>query len=125
MIKHTTLMQSFGYAWEGIVYALKNDQNFRIHIVAASIVILLSIFFDVNSFEMGLLGVIIVLVIVSEMINTAIENMVDLITKEYHVEAKIAKDVSSGMVLITSIGALIIGFLIFTPYILNFLGISH
>lgn len=125
MIKHKTLLQSFGYAWEGIVYALKNDQNFRIHIAAAFIVILLSFYFDVSPFEMGILGVMIVLVIVTEMINTAIENMVDLITKEYHIEAKIAKDVSSGMVLITSIGALVVGFLIFAPYLLNLLGISH
>ena len=125
MIKHTTLLQSFGYAWEGIVFALKNDQNFRVHIAAAIIVIVLSIYFDVSPFEMGILGVMIVLVIVTEMINTAIENMVDLITKEYHIEAKIAKDVSSGMVLITSIGALVVGFLIFTPYLLNLLGISH
>lgn len=125
MIKHRTLLQSFGYAWEGIVYALKNDQNFRIHIAAAIAVVSLSIFFDVSPFEMGILGVMIVLVIVTEMINTAIENMVDLITKEYHIEAKIAKDVSSGMVLITSIGALIVGFLIFMPYLLNLLGISH
>lgn len=125
MIKHRTLLQSFGYAWEGILYALKNDQNFRIHIAAALIVIFMSFYFDVNPFEMGVLGLVILLVIVTEMINTAIENMVDLITKEYHAEAKIAKDVSSGMVLITSIGALIVGFLIFTPYILNFFGVKH
>jgi len=119
MIKHKTLLQSFGFAWEGIVFALKNDQNFRIHIIAALLVVILSIFFNVSPFEMGILGVMIVLVIVTEMINTAIENMVDLITKEYHIEAKIAKDVSSGMVLITSIGALIVGLLIFTPHLLR------
>lgn len=123
MIKHKTLLQSFGYAWEGIVYALKNDQNFRVHILAAIIVILFSLFFKVSPFEMGILGVMIILVIVAEMINTAIENMVNLITKEYHLEAKIAKDVASGMVLVTSIGAFIVGLLIFTPHFLDLFGI--
>lgn len=125
MIKHSTLIQSFGYAWQGIKYALKYDQNFRIHIAVAALVIILSIYFDVNPFEMGILGVMIVLVIATEMINTAIENMVDLITKEYREEAKIAKDVSSGMVLISSLGALIVGFLIFTPHILDLLRVKQ
>ena len=125
MIHHRTLIQSFGFALQGIKYALMNDQNFRVHIAVALIVIAASIYFDVNPFEMGILGVMIVLVIATEMINTAIENMVDLITKEHREEAKIAKDVSSGMVLISSLGALIVGFLIFTPHILDLLGIKH
>ena len=53
------------------------------------------------------------------MINTAIENMVDLISKEYHVEAKRAKDVSAGMVLVTVIGSVIVGILIFLPYLVR------
>ncbi len=125
MIKHRPLIKSFGFALEGIIYALKNDQNFRVHISATLLVIALSIFFDVNPFEMGVLGVMIVLVIITEMINTAIEKMVDLITKEYREEAKIAKDVSAGMVLLSSCGAIIVGFLIFTPHILRLLGIHH
>lgn len=125
MIKHKTLIKSFGYAFEGILYALRNDQNFRVHIAATILVIALSIFFDVNPFEMGILGVMIVLVIVTEMINTAIEKMVDLITQEYRQEAKIAKDVSAGMVLLSSMGAIIVGFLIFTPHILRLFGIHH
>lgn len=117
MIKHKTLISSFGYAIQGIRYALKKDQNFRVHIVVGLIVIGLSLIFRVSAFEMSILGVMIVLVIATEMINTAIENMVDLITREYREEAKIAKDVSGGMVLISSLGALIIGILIFAPYI--------
>lgn len=119
MIKHRTLMQSFGFALEGIMYAIREDQNFRIHILATFIVILLSVLFRVTPFEMGILGVMIVLVIATEMINTAIENMVDLITKEYREEAKIAKDVGAGMVLVSSVGALIVGLLIFTPYFIG------
>lgn len=125
MIKHATLIKSFSYAFNGILYALKKDQNFRIHIATAILVIAASIFFDVNPFEMGILGVMIVLVMVTEMINTAIEQMVDLITLEHRENAKIAKDVSAGMVLLSSMGAIIVGFLIFAPHILRLLGIRH
>lgn len=120
MIKHRKLIDSFGFAITGIKYAIREDQNIKIHISAAILVILLSLIFRVTPFEMGILGIMILLVIAAEMINTAIENMVDLITKEYHLEAKIAKDVAAGMVLVISIGAGIVGILIFTPYFYRF-----
>jgi diacylglycerol kinase (ATP) len=119
MINTKVLVNSFGFAFEGVLHALKYDQNLRIHFFAAFLVILASLFFRVNPFEMGILRVMILLVIVTEMINTAIENMVDLITKEYHVEAKIAKDVSSGMVLVTVVGSVIVGILIFLPHLIH------
>lgn len=113
------LLKSFQYAFEGVVYAVVHNQNLRIHIAIALVVMLASIFFRVNPFEMGILGVTILLVISAEMINTAIEQMVDLITKEHRQEAKIAKDVSAGMVLVTAVGSIIVGFLIFLPHILK------
>ncbi len=121
MIKHRTLLKSFGYALNGIRFAIHEDQNIRIHILAAIVVVGLSLFFKVNAFEMGILGVMILLVITTEMINTALEKTVDLITKEYREEAKIAKDVGAGMVLISAVGSLIVGILIFTPYVRGFL----
>lgn len=121
MIKPKVLLYSFKFAFQGVGHALQSDQNLRIHFVAAFLVIMASLFFKVGPFEMGILGVMIILVIVTEMINTAIENMVDLITKEYHVEAKIAKDVASGMVLVTVIGSIVVGILIFLPHILRLL----
>jgi len=125
MIKHTKLIRSFHFAINGILFAMKRDQNFRVHIAISLLVIAASIFFDVNPFEMGILGVMIVLVMVTEMINTSIEHMVDLITKEYKEDAKIAKDVSAGMVLLSSIGAIIVGFLIFAPHVMHLLGVRH
>lgn len=113
--------KSFHYALQGIHYALKYDQNLVIHFIIACLVILLSIFLKITPFEMGILALTILLVTSTEMINSAIEKMVDLITKEHRAEAKVAKDVAAGMVLLTSIGALIIGFLIFIPYILRLL----
>ena len=67
---------------------------------------------------MGILGIMILLVISAEMINTAIEKMVDLITTEHRKEAKIAKDVAAGMVLVNSLGSVIVGLIIFIPHIL-------
>ena len=119
MIHHKKLIKSFAYAWEGIKFAFKNDQNLRVHLIAAMLVIILSLIFDVSHFEMGILGIMILLVISAEMVNTAIEQMVDLITKEHREEAKIAKDVSAGMVLLTAIGSVIVGILIFAPHILK------
>lgn len=114
-----SLSKSFGYALEGFLHALKNNRNLRIHLVVALVVIILSVFFRINKYEMIILGVVILLVISSEMINTAIEEMVNLITQEHKKEAKIAKDVAAGMVLVAVVGSVIVGVLIFTPYILK------
>lgn len=115
------LYQSFKYALSGIVFAVEHNQNIRIHTYVAVLVIAASIFFDVTPFEMGILGIMILLVISTEMINTSLEEMTNLITREHHREAKIAKDVGAGMVLVTSVGSLIVGTLIFTPHITRLL----
>jgi diacylglycerol kinase len=113
------LVRSFGYAFEGLFHAIKHNRNLKIHLAVALIVILASIFFHVTIFEKEILGVAILLVILSEMINTSIEEMVNLITIEHRKEAKIAKDVGAGMILVAALGAAIIGIFIFTPYILK------
>lgn len=120
MLDGKRFLKSFKYAFEGIHYAFKNDQNLLAHIAVAFLVINLSILLRVTPFEMGILGLTIMMVIVAEMVNSAIEKMVDLITKEHRAEAKIAKDVSAGMVLLTAFAAAIIGTLIFLPYVLRF-----
>lgn len=120
MIDIKRLTRSFHYAFAGLVYALRHNQNLRIHFVAAILVVIASIFFKVNPFEMGILGLMILLVISAEMINTAIEQMTDLIVTEHRREAEIAKDVAAGMVLITAIGSVIVGTLIFVPHVLRF-----
>lgn len=119
MIDIKRLYKSFGFAFKGLEHSFIRDQNLRIHFFVAIIVIIASIFFKVNTFEMGILGIMILLVMVTEMINTAIERMVDLIVKEHREDAKIAKDVAAGMVFLTATGSLIVGFLIFLPHILK------
>jgi diacylglycerol kinase (ATP) len=119
MFSFKRFIKSFHYALSGIHYALSYDQNLVVHFLIALVVIMASIFLKVTPFEMGILGLTILLVICTEMINSAIEKMVDLITKEHRAEAKIAKDVSAGMVLLTAVGSAIIGILIFVPHILK------
>ncbi|MCL5019126.1 MAG: diacylglycerol kinase family protein [Patescibacteria group bacterium] len=121
MNNNKSIIISFKVAFEGIYYALKYNRNIRIHFIAAFLVIIASIYFKVNAFEMGILGIMILLVICTEMINTAIEEMVNLLVNEHRQEAKIAKDVSAGMVLLTVMGSVIVGVLVFTPHILKLL----
>jgi len=119
MIHHRKLRDSIRYAWAGLVYSFSNNQNLRIHFIVALIVIAAAIILHVTPFEMGILGITILLVVAVEMINSAIEEMVDLITQEHKEQAKIAKDVAAGMVLIASFGSVIIGVLIFLPHLLR------
>lgn len=121
MIDFYKLGLSFKFAFAGVLFALRYNQNLRIHFFFAFIVIVASIFFHINAFEMGILGVMILLVISSEMLNTAIEEMVNFVVTEHKREAKIAKDVSAGMVLLTAIGSVVVGTLIFIPYLVEFL----
>ena len=121
MIETSRLMKSFGHAFEGLEHSFKRDQNLRIHFFVGVIVVIMSIVLKVNPFEMGILGIMILLVMITERINTAIERMVDLIIKEHREDAKIAKDVAAGMVFLTAVGSLIVGLLIFLPYILRIL----
>ena len=118
-VYNKSLLKSFGYAFEGVWHAFKYNRNLRIDFFTACVVLALGIFFRVTAFEMAILLIMILLVILSEMINTAIEEMVNLITTEHRREAKIAKDVAAGMVLVTAIGSVIVGILIFVPHILK------
>lgn len=116
-----SIIKSFIYAFEGIFYALRDNRNIRAHFIVAILVISVGIFFGVNRFEMGIIGIMILLVIMAEMINTSIEEMVDLIVSEHRQQAKIAKDVAAGMVLIAVVGSVIAGIFIFVPHILKLL----
>lgn len=115
MNKKTNLINSFRFAFEGIFFVIKNNRNMRIHILAAVLVSVAGYLFKINVFETGLVIIMIVLVIITEMLNTVVEETVNMVTKDYKIEAKIAKDVSAGAVLIASIGALVVGIFVFLP----------
>lgn len=87
----------------------------RLHFLATALILLLSLFFKLDKAELLILFLVIALVIVTEMINTAIEAVVDLVTQELHPMAAIAKNVAAGAVLVAAIVAIVVGYLIFFP----------
>lgn len=109
---------SFKLAWAGIVWAFKTQPNFRIHLVLSAAAIIAGIFFGISRLEMTVIIFTIILGLTAEMVNTSLEAMTDLITTEWRASAKIAKDVSAGMMLMTATGALVVAIIIFWPYIL-------
>lgn len=108
---------SFKNAFSGLFWAFKMHPNFRVHLFFAITAVALAFYLDISRVEMTIIIFTIVLVFVAEMINTSIEAMTDLITKEWREEAKIAKDVSAGMTLVAAIGAVAVGLIIFIPRI--------
>ena len=113
------LKKSFHFALMGIHHAIHSDQNVVIHLIVSCIVIIAGILLGLSSFEMAILGLTMIIVITTEMVNTAIEKVIDLIIQEHHINAKIAKDVASGMVLISAVGAFVVGILIFFPHVIK------
>jgi diacylglycerol kinase (ATP) len=109
---------SFSHAFAGVLWALKTQPNFRIHITLAVLALLLGFLLGITETEMIVLVFTIILGLTGEMINTCIEAMTDLITQEWRADAKIAKDVGAGMMLITAVGTVLIAIIIFLPRIL-------
>lgn len=110
---------SFKHAFDGFVYAIKTQPNFRFHLLATFVVVLMGVYFSVSPADWLILVFTINTVLVAEMVNTSIEAMVDLITLERRADAKVAKDVSAAMVLISAILAVIVALIIFLPKILT------
>jgi undecaprenol kinase len=119
MLNIRKLIKSFGYAFEGLSYSFRYNQNIKIHILVAIIVLIAGYFLKLTRSDFFDVWILIVLVISAEMINTSIEEVINLLVNEHRLEAKIAKDVSAGMVLLISILAAIIGIFIFLPHILS------
>ena len=113
---------SFKNAFAGLIWSLRTQPNFRIHVLLSLVAILLGIFLGISRVEWAIIVFTIVLGFSSEMINTSLEAMTDLITKEWREEAKIAKDVAAGMMLTVAFGAVAVAVLIFLPRILEIFG---
>lgn len=111
---------SFKHAWDGIVWALQTQPNFRIHLLLSGLSLFFCWFFRVSALEYLVILFTIILGLSAEMINTAIEAMTDLISLEWRKDAKIAKDVSAGMMLLVAMGAMVVGSVVFIPRVLVF-----
>ena len=114
-MKARTLLDSFNYAFEGIIYAFKTQRNIRIHFLATALVLICSLVFKLTKLEILILFITIAFVVVTEMLNTAVEVVVDMITSETHPLAAVAKNVAAGAVLVASTAAVIVGYVIFFP----------
>lgn len=108
---------SFKYAFEGLVTAFKDQPNLKLHFFAAGAAIFLGLFLDITEAEWLALTLTIGFVIALELTNTAIEEVVDSFTDQVHPSAKKAKDVAAAAVLVASVTALIVGLIIFLPYV--------
>ena len=117
--KSKNLIQSFSYALEGLGYAFKTVKNMRIHLLFTLLVTIGGIIFHITRLEYFICLIFIALVISLELVNTAIEEAVDLASPEIHILAKRAKDVAAGAVLFASVIAFIVGCAIFLPKILG------
>lgn len=120
VITGRTHKDSFKDAFAGLRWILVTQPNFRIHLILSLLALTLGFVLHISSVEMAIIVFTIILGLTAEMINTSLEAMTDLITKEYREDAKISKDVAAGMMLFTAIGAVLVALCIFVPYIVNF-----
>ncbi len=107
------LVDSFNFAIEGILYSVRTQRNMRIHMIAALLVLTACFVYDLNKIELLIITITITMVIVTELINTAIESAIDVTTNYYHPLAKVAKNTAAGAVLVTAINAVLVGYILF------------
>lgn len=117
--KHT---KSFKYAFSGIWHTLLNEANFRVQIGITITVLYLGYYFKVSTTEFAILVISVGLLLIAEMVNTVIENFIDVLIKEYHEGAKVIKDVSAGFVLLTAFITVVnVSLILGKPFLLFFL----
>jgi diacylglycerol kinase (ATP) len=110
------LLVSFKYAWAGITYSFQTQRNFRIHVSFCALAIALSLFLHLSPVEIAVIGLTSGLVLALELLNTAIESLVDLTVKQtYHDLAKIAKDCAAGAVLVSALVAILVASTLLLP----------
>lgn len=108
-----TVFDSFNYAAEGIIHVLRTQRNMRIHFAVAFIVLVAALIVNVTKLELIALLISITFVLIAEMLNTGIEHAIDIATTSFDPMAKLAKDIAAGAVLIASVNALAVGYLVF------------
>jgi len=109
-----SIVESFNYAFEGIIHVLRTQRNMRIHFVVAALVLVAAIVSGVDRLELIALLLAIAFVLIAEMLNTAVEAAVDVATTSFDPMAKLAKDIAAGAVLIATAVAVAVGYLVFS-----------
>lgn len=116
-IRH--FIRSFGFALSGLVYVWKAEQSFRFQVLIAIAVIFGGFIFKLSLMEFSLLALLIIFVLAAEILNTVMEKLLDMAHPNWSPAVKIVKDISAAIVLVFSLGALIVGILLFTPHIVQ------
>src|SRR3954453_4379360 len=114
-----SLIESFNYAFEGIIHVLRTQRNMRIHFGVAVAVLIAGLAVDVSRLELIALLLAIAFVLIAEMLNTALEAAIDVATTSFDPMAKLAKDIAAGAVLIATVNAIAIGYLVFSGQVAN------
>jgi len=107
--------QNLGFAINGVTYTFRSQRNARIHAIIAGVVIIFGLALGINRVEWAVVACLIALVIALEVLNTAIEALVDLVSPAFHPRAKIAKDTAAAAVLLAALGSVAVGMIIFLP----------
>lgn len=111
------LIKSLKYAIKGIILAIREERNFRIMLMTFFVVVCLGIYFKLEKVDWMMIFITSGIVLVAELFNTTIENMMDMISPEYDIMIERIKDLSAGAVLVTAIFSVIVGFIVFVPYL--------
>lgn len=114
-MRSRNIFESFRFAFSGLWYALRTQRNTRIHLTITAAVVVLGLFLELSYVQWAVVTLTIGFVLVSEMLNTVAETLVDLISPDYHPLAKIVKDVTAGAVLLAAIVSIVVGLLVLGP----------
>jgi len=117
--RRPSLLESFNFAFEGVIHVLRTQRNMRIHFATAAIVLIAAVALGVGRLELMALLLAISFVLIAEMINTALEAGIDVATTSFDPLAKLAKDIAAGAVLIATVNAVAVGYLVFSDKIVN------
>ncbi len=114
-----SLLESFNFAFEGVIHVLRTQRNLRIHFAVAFAVLIAAVAVGVDRIELIALLISISFVLIAEMLNTALEAGIDVATTSFDPLAKLAKDIAAGAVLIATVNAVAVGYLVFSDKIVN------
>ena len=117
--RKNTLLQSFNNAFQGIVYAVRHQRNMRVHLAVGVVVLIVSLLLDLSKLELAAVLMAIAFVLGAELINSAVEQVVDLLTDEFDPRAKAAKDLAAGMVLVAAVNALAVAYLVLVDHMVG------
>jgi diacylglycerol kinase (ATP) len=114
MRRAPTMLDSFNFAFEGIIHVLRTQRNLRIHFAVAVAVLIFAVIVDVTKLELIALLISVTFVLIAEMLNTAVEAAIDIATTSFDPMAKLAKDIAAGAVLIAAMNAVAVGYIVFS-----------